>query len=159
MPPSLADPQGSLRAALTPGWSRDIDGSGCVVVAVVPAPQEFCTDPQSTCPTQGLNAPHLQQRHLPALPAQVSAASSVWKAEVTSRVRQDPPGVSSVRMPSPSSGLQPPSLLRPILTTSTIINRVQPFLLHFGTELDSQLVVYFRKGGVLSDLCFLWGSY
>lgn len=78
MPPSLADPQGSLGAALTPGWSGDVDGGGRVVVAVVPAPQEVCTDPQSARPTQALNAPHLQQRHLPALPTWPSTVSSAW---------------------------------------------------------------------------------
>lgn len=90
MPPSLADPQGSLRAALTPGWSGDVDGGGRVVVAIVPAPQEVSTDPQSARPTQALNASHLQQRHLPALTTQASTTSRAWKAEVLARVRQDP---------------------------------------------------------------------
>lgn len=93
MPPSLADPQGSPRAALTPGWSRDVDGGGRVVVAIVPAPQELCSDPQSARPAQGLNTSNLQQRHLPALSSQVSTTVGAQKAEVLARVRQDPKSV------------------------------------------------------------------
>lgn len=63
MSPSLTDPRGSLRAALTPGRSRDVDWGGCVVVSVVPTPQEIGADPQSARPAQGLHTPHLEHRH------------------------------------------------------------------------------------------------
>lgn len=137
MPPSLADPQGSLRAALTPGRSRDVDWGGCVVVSIVPAPQELCADPQSACPAQGLNTSDLQQRHCQLCPPRSTLLAVHRKQrslQEQDRIPDVSPGVTPVRMPSLSSGLQPPSVLRPILTISTVINRLQPFLLRSGTE-------------------------
>lgn len=43
-------------------------------------------------------------------------------------------GVTPARAPSHSSGLQRPSVLRPILMPSAVINRLQLFMLLFGTE-------------------------
>ncbi len=45
---------------LTPGGRWDVDGSSCVVDAVIPTPQELCPDPQCTCPTQSLDPSHLR---------------------------------------------------------------------------------------------------
>lgn len=93
---------------------------------------------------------------------QVSTAGTAQKVETLARVRQDP---RRVPWGQPSQNAIPFQWFSTSFSAQAHPDnfyqqkQTPTFPVTIRHRTDSQLVVYFRKGDILSDLGFLWGNY